>query len=55
MPICSKTIYTTRKNLGHFKAPAGTQRAQFERTRDTAIKLTGEILECGGSCEDIRM
>ena len=55
MPIQSKTIYTMRKNLGHFKAPAGTQQAQFECTKDTAIKLAGEILECSGSCEDICM
>ena len=25
VPIRSKTIYTMRKNLGHLKAPAGTQ------------------------------
>ena len=50
-----KTIFTTRKNLGHYKALTGTCKKQFEMLKQKALQLTSEIAACGGSREDVRL
>ena len=43
IPIKAKNVYTTRKNLGHFKAPAGTSATQSMKTLEKAKEISDAI------------
>ena len=53
--IHKKGIFTSRKNLGHFKAPSGNCKVQYEATLATATKIANDIVAFGGTRNDMRM
>ena len=53
--IKGKNIYTPRKNLGHYKAPAGIYRAQFEAILEKATMLNEAIDRSGATRKETRM
>ena len=55
MEIKAKSIYQPRKNLGHYKAPAGESKVQYQQLKQKAIKLSTDIIAAGGTREDSRM
>ena len=44
--IKAKLIFNPRKNLGHYKSPAGDLRIQFKQTMKKAMVLTDSIVAC---------
>ena len=53
--IKAKSIFQPRKNLGHYKAPAGRVTTQFEKLKQKTIELLYNIVVTGGSKEDSRV
>ena len=43
IPIDEKNIFEAHKSLGHYKAPAGNRRTQFEETLKKAMKIADSI------------
>ena len=55
IPIKAKTIFEPRKNLGHYKAPAGNCNTQYEAIKTKAIKLSNAIIRTGATRDEARM
>ena len=53
--IKAKSIYQPRKNLGHYKAPAGDANVQYQQLKQKAMELLTDIIAAGGTREDSRM
>ena len=49
IPIQQKNIFTPRKNLGHFKSPAGTYKAQYKVILDKAQGVVDGIISSGAT------
>ena len=46
IPVKSKNIFQARRNLGHYKSPAGTQKTQFQTVLTKAQRLSQAISQC---------
>ena len=55
VPIKAKSIFVPRKNLGHYKSPAGNRSTQATKLLEKAIKLTNDIVKCKCSRSENRM
>lgn len=53
--IKAKSIFEPRKNLGHHKAPSGTNKMQFKTTLARATQLTDDIVVCRVNQEESYM
>ena len=55
VPIKEKNIYTPRKNLGHYKAPAGQYKVQTDKILEKARQLADAIAKCDIQRSDAKL
>jgi hypothetical protein len=55
IPIQSESIYKTRINLGHAKAPGDSCRTEFDQTMKKAVSIGDVIAQCRGTRSENKM
>ena len=47
IPVKPKNIFKPRKNLGHYKAPAGTSTTQYDKIMKKAKSISNTLVRTG--------
>ena len=55
IPVTPKNVFKPRKNLGHFKAPAGTSVTQHDEIMKKARSISNAIMRTGVTRDKTRM